>query len=113
MLKKENRLKKRKEFGFIYKNGTRVFSKNITMVKIKSKYPIPRIGVSVSNKIGKAVVRNKIKRRMRAILFDYIKNIRNCNIIFVAQPNIVNITYQEMKNEIKYLLKKGSICEII
>ena len=111
MLKKENRLKKRKEFAYIYKNGSREYSTNLTMIKIKSKYQIPRIGISVSNKVGKAVVRNKIKRRLRAILGGYINSLKYCNIIFVAQPSITQLDYIQIKEEVFKLLQKGKLYE--
>ncbi len=111
MLKIENRLKKRKEFAYIYKKGVKTYGQNITCYKVPSKYPTPRIGFSVSNKVGKAVVRNKVKRRMRAIVSEIVPQIKNCNIVFVAHPSIVNLEFDQIKNEIKSLLIKGKIID--
>ena len=109
MLKKINRLKKRKEFAYIYKKGTRIYSPNLTLVKIDSKLPFCKIGFSVNNKIGKAVIRNKIKRRLREIIKPLIPQIKNCNLILVAKPNITELDFQQLKNETINLLKKGKI----
>ena len=111
MLKKENRLKKRKEFGYIYRKGTKFFSKNMTLVKIKSKYENPRIGFSINAKIGKAVVRNKIKRRLRAIFREIVPQIKYCNLIIVAQTGIVDLDFTQLKNEVIYLLNKGKVLD--
>ena len=109
MLKKENRLKKRKEFKYIYKKGSKVYSKNTTLIKIDSKFAQPKIGFSVSNKIGKAVVRNKIKRQLRNIVSEVVKNIKFVNLIFVALPGIVDLDFKTLKKEVYSLLIKGKI----
>ena len=65
MLKKENRLKKNRHFKYIYKHGeTKVLNK-LSLVYIKTKFKTYKVGFSVSKKVGKSVVRNKIKRRLR------------------------------------------------
>lgn len=109
MLKAQNRLRKRKEFAYIYRNGERYHSTHLSLIKVFSKYQNPRIGFSVSNKIGKAVVRNKIKRRLREIVRPLVPQIKNCNIIFVAKTNITESTFAELKTEVTQILTKGKI----
>lgn len=109
MIKAQNRLKKRKEFAYIYRKGEKFFTPNLTLYKINSKYPNPKIGFSVNNKIGKAVVRNKVKRRLRAIIKDFLPEIKKCNLIFVAKPSIIKLEFSEMKTEVQQLLHKGKI----
>ncbi len=108
MLKKENRLKKRKAFNYMYRNGVRFYSDNLIMIKTATKLPNSLIGFAVNNKIGNAVVRNKIKRRLRAIVAEQICNINRCNLIFVAKEGIGNVSYSDLENEVKKLLKKSS-----
>ena len=55
MLPQKNRLKKRKEFAYIYKNGKKISSSHLSLIFIKSKIYNSRIGISVSNKVGNAV----------------------------------------------------------
>ncbi len=109
MLKTQNRLKKRKEFAYIYRKGEKFSSKNLTLYKISSKYPNPKIGFSVSNKIGKAVVRNKVKRRLREIVRPLAPSIKKCNLIFVAKPTITELDFTALKNEVTQLLIKGNV----
>ncbi len=111
MLKAQNRLKKRKEFAYIYRKGERFYTTNLTLIKIYSKFPDSKIGFSVSNKIGKAVVRNKIKRQLREIVRPLIPNIKNCNLIFIAKETITGTNFSDLKNEVHLLLKKGKIID--
>lgn len=109
MLKSKNRLKKRKEFSYIYRKGEKIFSESFTIYVVKSKYNSVRFGVSVSNKVGNAVTRNKIKRQLRSILSKYTSKIVNKNIIISVKPEIVAKTYQEIENQMKIAFKKGKI----
>ncbi len=111
MLKAQNRLRKRKEFAYIYRKGEKFNTANLTLLKIYSKYHTPRIGFSVSNKVGKAVTRNKIKRQLREIVRPLIPAIKNCNLIFVAKPTITETNFQELKNEVKQILSKGKVID--
>ena len=109
MLKTKFRLKKRKEFAYVYKKGNKINSNDISMYFVKSKFKFPRFGLTVSNKVGNAVTRNKIKRRLRAILHNYIDKITYKNIIIVAHPGIVNLTFEEISNQIEKIFIKGKI----
>lgn len=109
MLKRENRLKKRKEFAYIYKKGSRAYSANFSLIYVKSRYETARFGISVSNRVGKAVIRNKIKRRMRVVLRDVIANIKFYNAVIVAKPSVVELDFSTLKQEILKLIKKANL----
>ncbi len=110
MLKKENRLKKNRHFNYIYKKGEKVFGKHINLCFLKTKYKPFKVGFSVSNKIGKSTVRNKVKRRLREAVrlnFDKIKSTHN--LIFVAKDGIENLCYKDIESEVLFLLKKADL----
>ena len=110
MLPSINRLKKRKEFAYIYKNGKRFNSKNLSLVLINSKLNVTRVGFSVSNKVGKAVQRNKIKRQLRSIVREQLNNLRiHQNFVLIAHPTIVECDFSKMEAEVLSLLKKGNL----
>ena len=110
MLPKKNRLKKRKEFAYIYKNGKKFNSKNLSLILTQSKLTDTKIGFSVSNKVGKAVVRNKIKRQLRAIVRKQLKQMRiHQNFVIIAHPTIVECDFSKIEAEVLYLLKKGNV----
>ena len=112
MLNRENRLKKRKEFGYIYKNGACVHSKYLTLLYTPSKLKRVRVGFSVSKKIGKAYLRNLVKRRLRAVVRENISHLApKTNYIFVARAGIDALDYVALTKEINILLKKlGEKC---
>jgi len=110
MLPKEHRLTKRKEFNYIYKNGTATHSNMLTVVKVNSKSAIPRVGFSVSNKLGNAPVRNKIKRRLRELVGARLAKLKpNQNIVIIAKLPIVDADFNQMKKEMDYIFTKGNL----
>lgn len=101
MLQKQNRLKKRTEFQYSYKHGQTKKFGEFAIVIFKRKDKLLRIGFSVNKKIGKAVVRNKVKRQLRAIIQNNINNInRGYNLIFVAYTQINNLSFSKLENKI-------------
>ena len=68
-----------------------------------------KIGYSLSKKHGKAVVRNRIKRLIRACYKDYIDKI-NGNYNIVILPKIAEeYEYSVFLKDLNYALKKGNI----
>ena len=113
MLKSENRLKKRKEFAYLYNNGKAIHSAHLTMVYIPTKNRVLKIGFSISKKVGKANVRNLVKRRMRVIAREYVKVLPdNHNIVFIAKAGIEELAYGDIKKELGEVIKKSGLKKI-
>ncbi len=110
MLNKKNRLTKRKEFGYIYKKGKKSFSNDLTLIYIETKLSHPRFGFVVTKKVGKAVVRNKIKRQLSEIvrLNLHLFN-KKFNYIFVAKPSITQKSFNEIKESVFKMLQREKL----
>ena len=102
----DHRLKKNKQFSYIYKKGLRKSTKYLTLFKTESKFKCYKIGFSVSKKIGKANVRNKIKRRMKEIvrINQFPKDYSN--YVLMAKEGIQNLSFLEIEKEIKEIFNK-------
>lgn len=107
-MNKENKLKKRKEFNYIFKNGTTNSVKLISLVTTASKLKNFKVGYSISKKIGNAVVRNKVKRRLKNAVLKFEQNITpKTNYIFVARSGIGDATYQQIEEAVREVLIKS------
>ena len=112
MLKSINRLRKRKEFAYLYNNGTAKHSTHLTLVYLPTKHRPLKIGFSISKKIGKAHIRNLIKRRLRAIVREYIPTLpNNYNMVFIAKSGVTDIAFDELKQEVDLLIHKSGLGE--
>jgi ribonuclease P protein component len=66
-----------------------------------------RIGLSVSKKIGSAVVRNRIKRRLReAIRKHLLDNKLSYDLVVVAKKDSVKAKFAELNNNISYAFSR-------
>ncbi len=64
-LRPQERIRRTQEFGYLYRNGIRFRGRYFTLVYRESKLPFSRLGVVAGKKVGRAVERNRAKRRMR------------------------------------------------
>lgn len=62
---REYRLTSRSEFDRVYQRGLVASDSILTIRAIRSQVPRSRLGLSVSRRVGNAVVRNAWKRRIR------------------------------------------------
>ncbi|PTV97907.1 ribonuclease P protein component [Halanaerobium saccharolyticum] len=105
-------LKKNKEFKKVYENGSSYATRNLVIYCLNyEKGKKNRYGLSVSKKIGNAVVRNRLKRRLREIIreFEREKEFKGYDIIFIARKPVVNLDYHRLKKDVKKLYQKMNI----
>ena len=67
------------------------------------------LGLKISKKIGKAVIRNKIRRRIKAIMHELPENlaassIHNRVIVIIPKRGMEKLPYQSLKQEIVRVL---------
>ena len=106
-LKKSNQFRKVLKEKKVHTDYFSIFaSKNFFKPKFKSNLLISFV---MKKKIGNAVKRNKIKRRLRNIINDAIKSINinfNYSYLFIAKKNIYDVKYGIIKSSIfKDLIK--------
>lgn len=111
MLPLKNRLRKTKDFEKVFKQGFFVSDKFIAFKVTPNGLSTSRIGFIVSTKISKkAVVRNKIKRRLRAIFTAYLPAMKaGFDIAVMVKPEIISADFDEIENMVKVLLGKGKL----
>lgn len=103
-MKKINIVKSNDDFNNIIKNGKILKNKYYVIYyidQIKDKY---KIGISVPKKIGKAVIRNKIKRQIKSILDNNTEKIQKIDYIIITRSLILNLNYNEKEKELINLL---------
>ena len=61
------RLRKRKDFLRVQDQGIKVSVAPLLALALKNSLNVTRLGITVSSKVGNAVLRNRIRRRLREI----------------------------------------------
>ena len=110
MLKRINRLKKRYQFNYVYKSGEHFSGEHMVLYVVSSKTKNIKVGLAVTKKIGKAVVRNRVRRQLREIIKKQVPALKqNNNIIVVARENITEASFEKLSNEFSRLIKKANL----
>jgi ribonuclease P protein component len=111
MLARTNRLVKTKDIERTFKQGKSFFGKNLGAKIVVNEFGVSRFAIVVSTKVSKkAVVRNKIKRRLREVLRlekDYLKT--GYDLVLIALPTIVDVKQLELKGEIVKILQRAKL----
>ena len=110
MLPKQNRLKKNKQFTYIYKNGQTKHANKLSLSYIKTKFQPFKVGFTVSKKIGNSVTRSKVKRMLReACRIELHHFNEGFNYIFIAREGIDQENFNSIREKIVALLKKAGL----
>jgi len=111
MLPLNNRLKKTADIRNVFKQG-RLFREGFLIFKtVKNDLNKSRFGFIVSQKVSKqAVVRNKIKRRMRGAVIKKLKEIKTgTDSLFIALPGLAKKDFSNTEQAVSSLLRKANM----
>ena len=114
ILRREYSLRRNKEFRYVYRRGKSVSDKYFVLIYVKTKTPHLKVGFSVSKKLGNAVSRNKIKRRMKEAFFSMLNDVsKKSLIVFVPRECAKNLEYTSILESLSKLLGKAGLVEIV
>ncbi|MBR1709548.1 MAG: ribonuclease P protein component [Clostridia bacterium] len=100
-------LKKNAQFKYVFRRGKSSGSKEMVLLYTRSN--TLKIGFSVGKKIGGAVVRNRVKRRMRAAFDPFLPRMKKGLYVVIARPPVVDAEFKSISRSIQYLLKKQEL----
>jgi len=104
----EEYLTRTAQYALVYREGSSWVSDLVVMKALPNGLTISRYGFSVSRRIGKAVVRNRVKRLLREIL-RLTPLQPGWDIIFIARPLAASTSYANLEKSIKGLLSRARL----
>lgn len=105
------RLRKNEEFQVVFKKGKSVANRQFVVYVLKRpEQSYSRLGLSVSKKMGNAVMRNHIKRFIKEIFRDLSDRLEPGNdYIIISRRPVRTMSYQEMQGSLVHVLKKAGV----
>ena len=104
MAAKRSRLSRSSDFQRIYRQGSSTASRFLVLYTFKRPADAgedePRLGLSVSKKLGGAVVRNRIKRLLREAFRGCAGQLaQEYDLVLIARPQLLDLLTREGAGE--------------
>jgi len=108
-LKKADKLRKRSEFLELQNQGKKVSNRHFVALIARGRMERTRLGITVSKKVGNAVVRNRIKRLSR----EYFRKNRDIfmgslDMNFIAKKSVADLSTDQVFASLQDLYKRIS-----
>ena len=106
-MKAVNRLKKNEDFRHVYQSGKSMANKLLIIYIKESNLKNNRIGFCVSKKVGKSVLRSRVKRLLKeSYRLNEEKFKKSYDVVFIARSGCSEATFKEIKSALMHLSKK-------
>ena len=98
-MKRRHRLSRSRDFDAVYRKGRSVSTRYLTVYTFPREEPEdlegPRVGLAVSRKVGGAVARNRLKRRLRSAWDEVAVDARtDSDYVLSARPGLAEAVEQ-------------------
>jgi ribonuclease P protein component len=112
-LPKKKRLAKRREFLRVYETGRKLFSRYCVLFFAANDLPYSRVGVTATKKLGKANVRNRLKRWTREVYRRQRETLgldeRPLDVVINVKPNAAETDFRDYSSDLQRAL--GRVAE--
>ena len=106
--KSKYKIRKGWEYRHIYKIGRRKANRYFVLYVVETNLGYSRIGLSVSRKLGNAVIRNRVKRLIREIAraddYSFLKE-ASMDMVVVARQGMVGVKLDEARTAFTNLVR--------
>lgn len=110
-MQKKYRLSRKEDFTDVYRTGKSVANYQfILYYKRNEALNHFRLGISASRKIGGAVVRNRVRRRLKEIFRLHADEIQGgYDLVLIVRKAAVEMEYAALAGSVRHILKKAGL----
>jgi len=102
------KIKKNLEYKLVGANGKKIKGNNFNLQYLKTEDKSIRIGITASKKLGNAVKRNFVKRRIRALFFRLLlqSSLHAKYYVIIGKKGILFEKFDNLYEELKLIFNK-------
>ncbi len=102
-------LNRQADFARLRRRGKRVSTKSLVIYRSDPlpSDPTSLVGITVSKSIGKAVIRNKLRRRLAAIVDEALGQHASMRLLVVARPGAAEAGFAVLRAEVGSALERA------
>ena len=106
-LRPVERLRRSSEYQRVFQHGKKLVSPTFVLYVLPTLELRSRLGMAVSRQVGNAVVRNRVKRRMRELFRRHKALLQPaCDVVFVARRGAAEASLEEYTQQFLVLLRR-------
>jgi ribonuclease P protein component len=98
-------LKLNREFQSVYRRGRSAHARNLVLFYLPSK-EVRKVGFTAGKKVGNAVVRNRCKRRLRALFAEFAPLLDGGSFVWVAKASMNQAAYETLRRDCRHVLMR-------
>jgi ribonuclease P protein component len=109
-MQRASRLRRRSDFSAAYQRG-RAWSNELLAVRVLANgLPVSRFGFAVGKRVGKAVERNRVKRRLREIVRS-LDPAGGWDVVIIARPAAATADFSALTGAVRSLFGRAGLVE--
>ena len=112
-MKKQHRLRKSKDFAAARREGKSWADRYLVLIARHTDGEHCRFGFSVSKRVGNAVVRNRVKRRLKeAARTEYLPRIEpGWDFVVIARKDAADADYWRLYRSLRRLFRRAKVLD--
>lgn len=104
----KHRIRRPAEFRRVFSRGRRTSNALANVVVLPNELAYSRVGLSVSKRVGNAVTRNLVKRRVRNV-FANITSTEGWDIVVTAKPESADANFADLERALTKSIQRAGI----
>ena len=103
-------MSRRADFDRVFQHGRHNGGKLLSVRSVSNQQPLTRFAFAIPKRVGKAVIRNRVRRRLREILRP-MSLVEGFDVVISVRPEAASANFAALKTELTTLMKRGRLLQ--